>query len=200
MSIYELQYIIIAMKKLEKMDEVKKPSSRPDDPVKEKKPKIPTPLFLLLCHVACIGLFVLAMLADWSLGDVQAQNITGTAAFLLPLAVAVAVILWSVKIPPKTRLSSPAFMICCFLAIALIWIVVYSQFSGMRSPAAISPDAQKDILWKEYTNDIRLSVFFFGLFYTAVDSVILFLYFMIRWIINRIQEGKRPANKKTSKK
>ncbi len=200
MSIYELQYIIIAMKKLEKMDEVKKPSSKPDDPVKEKKPKIPTPLFLLLCHVACIGLFVLAMLADWSLGDVQAQNITGTAAFLLPLAVAVAVILWSVKIPPKTRLSSPAFMICCFLAIALIWIVVYSQFSGMRSPAAISPDAQKDILWKEYVNDIRLSVFFFGLFYTAVDSVILFLYFMIRWIINMIRESKRPKTTNKNKK
>ena len=188
------------MKKLEKMDEVKKPSSKPDDPVKEKKPKIPTPLFLLLCHVACIGLFVLAMLADWSLGDVQAQNITGTAAFLLPLAVAVAVILWSVKIPPKTRLSSPAFMICCFLAIALIWIVVYSQFSGMRSPAAISPDAQKDILWKEYVNDIRLSVFFFGLFYTAVDSVILFLYFLIRWIINMIRESKRPKTTKKNKK
>ena len=190
------------MKKLEKMDEVKKPSSKPEDPIKHTEPKISTPLFLLLCHVACVGLFVLAMLADWALGDVQAQNITGAAAFLLPVALAAAIILRSLKTPPNTRLSSPAFIICCFLAIALVWIVVYSQFSGMRSPAAISPDAQTDVLWKEYKNDIRLSVFVFGLVYTIADSVILFLFFMIRWIVNRIRETKRPKNtkKKTNKK
>ena len=184
------------MKALEKLDDVKKPASEKNEPGKKS---MPVPLFLLLCHAACLGLFVLAMLADWAFGDVQAQNITGAAAFILPIALAAAVITRSAKIPPNTRLSSPPFIICCFLAIALVWIVVYSQFSGMRQPAAIAPDAQADILWKEYINDIRLSVFFFGLFYTVVDSVILFFYFVIRWIIKRIRESKRPVKTKNKK-
>ena len=171
------------------MDEVKKPSSKPENPSKQKEPKLSTPLFLLLCHAACVGLFVLAMLADWSLGDSQAQNITGTASFVLPVALAAAMILRSVKIPPDTRLSSPAFILCCFLAISLVWIVVYSQFG-------LPPITPADTPWKEYVNNIKISIFTFGLFYTAVDSVILFLFFIIRWIVRLIRNTKKPANKK----
>ena len=98
-------------------------------------------------------------------------------------------ILRSVKIPPDTRLSSPAFILCCFLAISLVWIVVYSQFG-------LPPITPADTPWKEYVNNIKISIFTFGLFYTAVDSVILFLFFIIRWIVRLIRNTKKPANKK----
>ena len=189
MSIYGLQYIISAMKKLEKMDEVKKPSSKPEEPSIHKEPKISTPIFLLLCHLVCVALFLLALLADWAFEDAQAQNITGTVFFLLPIALAAAVILRSVKIPAGTRLSSPAFILCCFLAISLVWIVVYSQFG-------LPPITPADTPWKEYVNNIKLSVFVFGMFYTAVDSAILFLFYIIRWIVRMMRGSKKPANKK----
>ena len=187
------------MSALEKMEEVKKPASKNDTQNNASKKSMPTPLFLLLCHIGCIAAFILCMLADWALGDVQAQNITGASSFLLPVALAAVIILWEKKLPSNARLRSPAVILCCFIAIALIWIVVYSQFSGMRQPAALSPDAPKDLLWKEYQNDIRLSLFAFGLFYTIVDSAILLVYFVIRWIVSMIRE-KKEENTRNSKK
>ena len=182
---------MFAMKKLEKMEEVKKPASAPEKP---KKREVPVPLFLLLSHIGCMALFLLCMGADWLLGDIHSQTITSTAVFVLPVMLAAVLLLWERKLPDNTSLGSPAFIVACFFVIGVIWIMFYLRFTDMHEMVAISPDAAEEITKKEFQNEVKLSVFIFGIIYTVTDTLLMIVYFLIRRIVSMIREAGRKKS------
>ncbi len=179
------------------MEEVKKPASAQTDSKNQKQPKLSTPLFLLLCHLICIVLFILCYLADWALGDTESQNITSVAVFFLPVLVAAAIILWDLKLPDNARLSSPAFMVACFFTIGVVWILIYLRIFDVFHPVA--SDAASATMPSSYSNDMALSIFVFGIIYTLTDTVLMTIYFIFRWILSMIRENK-PAKESPKQK
>ncbi|MBR1470555.1 MAG: hypothetical protein IJ600_02800 [Lachnospiraceae bacterium] len=151
-----------------------------------KKRTMPAALFLLLCYLVCSLFFILAEAADHFRKD-PAGNVTAVAAFVLPILLAAALIVWHILWERPMNLRHTFLYLGGFFVMGLVLLLIYALVFDVTRMPPLAPDSTE-------VPGIRYRLFdgmVFGAMCIVIDSVIFLFYIPVRWTAD-LAFGPRP--------